>query len=38
MPYGMTQCYLPLCRSDIPAFAPINLSWYLICQAGEMQG
>jgi len=22
MPYGITQCYLPPCRGDIPAFTP----------------
>jgi len=29
MPYGITQCYLPPDRGDIPAFTP-SRSWYSI--------
>jgi len=30
VPCGITQCYLPLGRGDIPAFTPANYSWYSI--------
>jgi len=30
VPYGITLCYLPLGRGDIPAFTPANYSWYSI--------
>ena len=30
VPYGITQCYLPPGRGDIPAFTPTNEGWYSI--------
>ena len=30
MPYGITQCYLPPDRGDIPAFTGPSRSWYSI--------
>jgi len=30
VPYGITQCYLPPGRNDIPAFTPANYGWYSI--------
>jgi len=30
LPYGITRCYLPPGRGDIPAFTPANQGWYSI--------
>jgi len=35
MPYGITQCYLPPDRGDIPAFNPAEAGTRL---SGGMQG
>jgi len=40
MPYGITQCYLPPIRGDIPA-CPLTLpieAGTRFCHPGEMQG
>jgi len=34
VPYGITQCYLPPARGDIPAFASARTSWYSISDSG----
>jgi len=30
VPYGITECYLPPGRGDIPAFMSDSYSWYSI--------
>jgi len=37
MPYGITQCYLPPGKGDIPAFTPAEAGTRL-SDPGEMQG
>jgi len=37
MPYGITQCYLPLGRGDIPAFTPTEAGTQF-SDPGGMQG
>jgi len=37
MPYGVTECYLPPGRGDIPAFTPVEAgTWF--SDPGRMQG
>ena len=38
MPYGITQCYLPPRRADIPAFTPAKQAGTRFSDPGVMQG